>query len=278
MNTWINKEDSLGLEVVTPTSQPSWSAVYSSGSGAEDELRLTRTSGRADRGFSLIVYGMLLTGRLRVWGWGGFEDGSLCLARAPRSRPAPHRKHRTKLSPRPAFARNTTTAPQLRSAPTPATEQQVGRGRGHDDIIHPQAHKRAGWGGRGLQRLDGFIHTGTVPMTRSEGPFFAINKLLLTVTIPHTVDGENVCDALQWLNDLSPKASFSCWTDLLKTERSGLESRSSLYSERSQQLGDDKSLSEHLKLPIQRINDYQLLLKVTLHNSVTVSLQYNLHG
>nr|CAD7267111.1 unnamed protein product [Timema shepardi] len=71
------------------------------------------------------------------------------------SRPAPHRRHRTKLSPRPAFARNTTTAPQLRSAPTPATEQQ----------------------------------------------------------------------------------------------------------ERSQQLGDDKSLSEHLKLPIQRINDYQLLLK-----------------
>jgi len=30
----------------------------------------------------------------------------------------------------------------------------------------------------------------------------------------------------------------------------------------SHQLGDDKSLSEHLKLPIQRINDYQLLLKV----------------
>ncbi|XP_066993450.2 obscurin isoform X6 [Anabrus simplex] len=33
------------------------------------------------------------------------------------------------------------------------------------------------------------------------------------------------------------------------------------FEERSQQLGDDKSLSEHLKLPIQRINDYQLLLK-----------------
>ncbi|KAL3285162.1 hypothetical protein HHI36_019282 [Cryptolaemus montrouzieri] len=29
----------------------------------------------------------------------------------------------------------------------------------------------------------------------------------------------------------------------------------------SQRLGDDKTLSEHLKLPIQRINDYQLLLK-----------------
>jgi len=27
---------------------------------------------------------------------------------------------------------------------------------------------------------------------------------------------------------------------------------------------DDKALSEHLKLPIQRINDYQLLLKVSL--------------
>nr|CAD7443240.1 unnamed protein product [Timema bartmani] len=34
-----------------------------------------------------------------------------------------------------------------------------------------------------------------------------------------------------------------------------------LENERSQQLGDDKNLSEHLKLPIQRINDYQLLLK-----------------
>lgn len=28
-------------------------------------------------------------------------------------------------------------------------------------------------------------------------------------------------------------------------------------------MGDDKSISEHLKLPIQRINDYQLLLKVS---------------
>jgi hypothetical protein len=36
-----------------------------------------------------------------------------------------------------------------------------------------------------------------------------------------------------------------------------------LFQELSQQLGDDKSLSEHLKLPIQRINDYQLLLKVS---------------
>lgn len=35
-----------------------------------------------------------------------------------------------------------------------------------------------------------------------------------------------------------------------------------LFQEISQQLGDDKTLSEHLKLPIQRINDYQLLLKV----------------
>ncbi|RZF43883.1 hypothetical protein LSTR_LSTR007219 [Laodelphax striatellus] len=33
------------------------------------------------------------------------------------------------------------------------------------------------------------------------------------------------------------------------------------FEEVSQRLGDDKSLSEHLKLPIQRINDYQLLLK-----------------
>ncbi|XP_043471828.1 obscurin isoform X4 [Leptopilina heterotoma] len=33
------------------------------------------------------------------------------------------------------------------------------------------------------------------------------------------------------------------------------------FEELSQTLGDDKRLSEHLKLPIQRINDYQLLLK-----------------
>ncbi|KAK0094450.1 hypothetical protein PV326_010858, partial [Microctonus aethiopoides] len=33
------------------------------------------------------------------------------------------------------------------------------------------------------------------------------------------------------------------------------------WSELSHNLGDDKSVSEHLKLPIQRINDYQLLLK-----------------
>lgn len=32
----------------------------------------------------------------------------------------------------------------------------------------------------------------------------------------------------------------------------------------SQKLGDDKGLSEHLQLPIQRINDYQLLLKVCI--------------
>lgn len=34
--------------------------------------------------------------------------------------------------------------------------------------------------------------------------------------------------------------------------------------ELSQKLGDDKSLTEHLQLPIQRINDYQLLLKVSI--------------
>ncbi|GAB0092620.1 Obscurin [Sergentomyia squamirostris] len=33
------------------------------------------------------------------------------------------------------------------------------------------------------------------------------------------------------------------------------------FEELSQKLGDDKSLAEHLQLPIQRINDYQLLLK-----------------
>ncbi|KAI5693209.1 hypothetical protein M8J75_011082 [Diaphorina citri] len=33
------------------------------------------------------------------------------------------------------------------------------------------------------------------------------------------------------------------------------------FEERAQSLGDERSLSEHLKLPIQRIHDYQLLLK-----------------
>ncbi|XP_018567720.1 obscurin isoform X4 [Anoplophora glabripennis] len=33
------------------------------------------------------------------------------------------------------------------------------------------------------------------------------------------------------------------------------------FAELTQRLGDDKTISEHLKLPIQRINDYQLLLK-----------------
>lgn len=32
--------------------------------------------------------------------------------------------------------------------------------------------------------------------------------------------------------------------------------------EYSQKIGDDKRLQEHLKLPIQRLNDYQLLLRV----------------
>lgn len=40
----------------------------------------------------------------------------------------------------------------------------------------------------------------------------------------------------------------------------------SYSQELSQTLGDDKSVSEHLKLPIQRINDYQLLLKVRAKN------------
>nr|CAD7395744.1 unnamed protein product [Timema cristinae] len=48
-----NKEDSLGVKAVTPTSQPSWSAVYSSGAGAEvppsrisnDELQMNELRG-----------------------------------------------------------------------------------------------------------------------------------------------------------------------------------------------------------------------------------------
>ncbi|XP_030246752.1 obscurin-like, partial [Drosophila navojoa] len=34
-----------------------------------------------------------------------------------------------------------------------------------------------------------------------------------------------------------------------------------VFQELSAKLGDDKSLSEHLKLPLQRINDYKLLFK-----------------
>lgn len=35
------------------------------------------------------------------------------------------------------------------------------------------------------------------------------------------------------------------------------------FQDLSQKLDDDKSLVEHLKLPIQRINDYKLLFKVS---------------
>lgn len=37
-----------------------------------------------------------------------------------------------------------------------------------------------------------------------------------------------------------------------------------ILQELAQQFADGKSLSEHLQLPIQRINDYQLLLKVCI--------------
>ncbi|XP_070068460.1 obscurin isoform X3 [Drosophila takahashii] len=42
------------------------------------------------------------------------------------------------------------------------------------------------------------------------------------------------------------------------------------FQELSKQLGDDKSLSEHLKLPIQRINDYQLLFKDFIKYSLSL--------
>lgn len=38
-----------------------------------------------------------------------------------------------------------------------------------------------------------------------------------------------------------------------------------LFQELSAKLDDDKSLSEHLKLPLQRINDYKLLFKVCIY-------------
>lgn len=31
----------------------------------------------------------------------------------------------------------------------------------------------------------------------------------------------------------------------------------------SKKIGDEKTIQEHLKLPLQRINDYQLILKVS---------------
>uniref|UniRef100_A0A6P4FNS7 Muscle M-line assembly protein unc-89 isoform X5 n=1 Tax=Drosophila rhopaloa TaxID=1041015 RepID=A0A6P4FNS7_DRORH len=42
------------------------------------------------------------------------------------------------------------------------------------------------------------------------------------------------------------------------------------FQELSKQLGDDKSLSEHLKLPIQRINDYKLLFKDFIKYSLSL--------
>lgn len=51
-----------------------------------------------------------------------------------------------------------------------------------------------------------------------------------------------------------------CVTDRNERKKNGI----TCFQELSQTLRDDKTLSEHLKLPIQRINDYQLLLKVKL--------------
>nr|CAD7457936.1 unnamed protein product [Timema tahoe] len=136
---------------------------------------------------------------------------------------------------------------------TDSSHRATGREGGGAMTTLSTPKRTEGWlAGGGSQRLDRFIHTGTIYHSsfyprlvlrgcdviltlrndrfiwKLEGdkvvisyfqPMFAINKLLRAVTIPHTVDGEYVCDPLQWLNDLSPKASFSCWTDLLKTER-----------------------------------------------------------
>ncbi|KAL7294623.1 hypothetical protein TKK_0011927 [Trichogramma kaykai] len=45
---------------------------------------------------------------------------------------------------------------------------------------------------------------------------------------------------------------------------------SEYFEDLSNKLGDDKSISEHLKLPIQRINDYQLLLKELVKHSISL--------
>ncbi|CAH1236329.1 unnamed protein product [Diabrotica balteata] len=46
------------------------------------------------------------------------------------------------------------------------------------------------------------------------------------------------------------------------------------FNELSQRFGDDKSISEHLKLPIQRINDYQLLLKELVRYTTCLGENY----
>ncbi|XP_057667142.1 obscurin isoform X9 [Diorhabda carinulata] len=46
------------------------------------------------------------------------------------------------------------------------------------------------------------------------------------------------------------------------------------FNELSLRFGDDKSISEHLKLPIQRINDYQLLLKELVRYSACLGENY----
>ncbi|XP_023017381.2 obscurin isoform X4 [Leptinotarsa decemlineata] len=46
------------------------------------------------------------------------------------------------------------------------------------------------------------------------------------------------------------------------------------FAELSQRFGDDKTISEHLKLPIQRINDYQLLLKELVRYSACLGENY----
>ncbi|OWR48452.1 hypothetical protein KGM_203421 [Danaus plexippus plexippus] len=55
--------------------------------------------------------------------------------------------------------------------------------------------------------------------------------------------------------------SFFHWSDLLKDVQGLFFDLVALTVALADKVGDDKGLAEHLKLPIQRINDYQLLLK-----------------
>lgn len=48
-----------------------------------------------------------------------------------------------------------------------------------------------------------------------------------------------------------------------------------ILQELSLKFGDEKSLRDHLQLPIQRINDYQLLLKVRLYSNYSISFMTN---
>lgn len=46
------------------------------------------------------------------------------------------------------------------------------------------------------------------------------------------------------------------------------------FQDHSRLIDDDKLLADHLKLPIQRLNDYQLLLKVSADSPIEFRKQF----